>query len=117
METQNKTSSLKEARFKLKELSAGAKILVQAGAVDTVNEFVIKTHYQKDGHELFKTFNEWVADGYRIKKGSKAFVVWGRPKRSQKIQPESEQDEYNYFPICYLFSNLQVERRASNESN
>jgi len=100
----------KEKREFLKSLSATAKILVKSGEFDTVNEAIIETVYKADGHTNFNTFWGWKEEGFNIKKGSKAFVIWGRPKEVQKKEvQEGEKDEFRHFPLAYLFSNLQVE--------
>jgi hypothetical protein len=100
----------KEKREVLKSLSAAAKELVKIGAFDTVNEAIIETIYKNDGHTVFNTFYGWKEQGFNIKKGSTAFVVWGRPKTIKKSEvQEGEKDEFSHFPLAYLFSNLQVE--------
>ena len=109
----DKVSNYKANREKLRQLSADAKDLIEAGEAGTVNEALIKM-YSEDGHDEFKTFQEWKKEGMSIKKGSKAFLVWAKPKTIEHPDPDSEKDELDYFPICYLFSNKQVtERRAS----
>lgn len=110
----NDISRSKQARESLKALSGPAKLLVQMGAFDTVNEAIIETVYSSKEHQVFKTFNEWARQGFKVVKGSKAFAVWAKPKQAQNHDKAKEGDEYKYFPICYLFSNAQVERRAEN---
>lgn len=63
-----------------------------------------------------KSFRRWVEDGYKIKKGSKALLLWGSPKKikSKKndIKIENQETEgSDFFPIAYVFSNLQVENK------
>lgn len=107
-------SNYKANREALRVLSATAKELVEAGEVATVNEGLIRM-YQEDGeHKEFKTFHQWKDDGKSIKKGSKAFMVWGSPKEIPHPDPEAEDDQMEYFPICYLFSNCQVTERRSS---
>ncbi len=109
----DKVSNYQANRDKLRQLSAEAKAIVEAGEAGSVNEALIMM-YSEDGHEEFKTFHQWKDEGKSIKKGSKAFLVWASPKAIPHPDPESEKDELDYFPICYLFSNKQVtERRAS----
>jgi hypothetical protein len=98
-----------EAREILKGLSRAVKPLVKQGAYDTVNEAVIDTAYKNNGHEVFKKFSEWKQEGRKIKKGSKGFPVWARPKDMKKEDHPDLEDEFSFFPICYLFSNAQVE--------
>ncbi len=102
-----------------------------------LNYFILKYIY-KDGGEEFKKFNEWKAEGFTIKKGSKAFPVWSQPTRRDKKQgdqanqdeprPRAEvldftprrdengeiiQQERERFNMCYLFSNLQVVKKET----
>lgn len=91
----------------LKTLSATAKTLVQEGIADSINEALIEI-YKTDGKgEIFKPFNTWLAEGFRVKKGEKALFLWGK-KRTGKPQ-DQEEGEYKFFPIAYVFSDLQVE--------
>lgn len=109
---QTYSTGYKENRAKLRKLSAAAKELVEAGEAGTINEGLIMI-YSEDGNTEFKTFHQWKDEGKNIKKGSKAFLVWGSPKNIPHPDPEADDDEMEYFPICYLFSNKQVsERRA-----
>lgn len=110
---QTVSESYKANRAKLRELSALAKQLVEAGEAGSINEALLM-FYRQDGHEEFKTFNQWKKEGMSINKGSKAFLIWASPKQIPNPDKESEKDKMRYFPICYLFSNKQVsERRAS----
>jgi hypothetical protein len=47
-----------------------------------------------------------------VQRGSKAFVLWSKKRKAQKeVQTdkgEPEEREYDFFPIAYLFSDLQV---------
>jgi hypothetical protein len=61
-----------------------------------------------DCHSEFKTFHQWKALGKSILKGSKAFTLWGSPKEINHPDPEVEDDEFKYWPLCYLFSDKQV---------
>ena len=112
--TQIQTESLsnaKAAREALKAISNAVKPLVKAGAFNSVNEAILST-YKTEEHQEFKKFWEWKSQGFTIAKGAKAFPVWAQPVKKQASQ-ETEGEEYEFFPICYLFSNAQV-RRAAN---
>ena len=65
----------------------------------------------------FETFKEWKAQGATIKKGAKATVIWGQPRQAVpsladklKANPNEmpiddiEQNEYEFYPLCFLFS-------------
>lgn len=86
---------------------------------ETVNEFV-SDHYRSEnsGIEKFNTFHQWKELGFNIVKGSTAFVVWGSPRKGKleepvKLADGKEDDEFEFFPLCYLFSSKQVERRET----
>lgn len=81
----------------------------------TVNYMLLNHMYDTEGAEEFNTFKQWKEQGATIKKGSKAFLVWGQPvgkqrakEAQQKGQEAPEEDDYKFFPICYLFSDKQV---------
>lgn len=109
----NKNSKYQENRTTLKNLSQFAKILVKEGAFDSVNDVLIDM-YKKENPEIkeFNTYNQWKHKGKIVKKGEKAFLVWGSPREISQIPQENttqnENDEFKFFPLCYLFNNLQV---------
>jgi hypothetical protein len=106
-EVLEQVSKYKENRENLKAISVSLKPLIQSGAFETINKALINM-YSNNGNEEFKTFNQWKTEGKQIVKGSKAFTVWGKPKKAQNINEEKDFEEFDYYPICYLFSNLQV---------
>lgn len=108
-------NAYKVRREQLKELSRRLKLGMQTGAIDaaSVNKALIQ-FYAADGHKEFKTFNQWKELGKSIIKGSKAFVVWGSPQAIQHPDPEAENDEFKYWPLCYLFSDKQVTERSQS---
>lgn len=113
------TSTHKERREALKELSRAVKPLVKEGQFDSVNEAVIELFYRQDGHTEFNTLWEWNRKGYRVQKGSKAFAVWATPKKLNRIEDQAKGDDdkkMDFYPICYLFSNLQVEPMAERRA-
>ena len=76
-----------------------------------VNTIILEDFYSQDGHEEFNLFREWKEQGYKIKKGSRAFTIWGRRRKGTKAEAESEEEkEFKFFPLAYLFSNKQVEK-------
>ena len=112
-----------ERRLKLSEISRQAKelqkeLIAKAKtpqgkeriALMRVNDLILKYIYDTQGATEFKTFWQWKAEKKKVKKGSKAFVLWGR-KRNKTTQDEKgdELNEYSFFPLVYLFSNIQVE--------
>ena len=108
----NFSESYKKNRENLIALSTGARLLVKEGEADSVNEVLIDM-YKQDNPEIkeFNTFHQWKKLGKTIKKGSKAFLVWAQPKDVKKQEPQpdtGETEEYQYWPICYLFADTQV---------
>ena len=101
-------TTIKDIRSNLKLLSKKVEPLKKAGKIDTINEGIIKTIYTDDKNQEFKSFWSWKKEGKKIKKGSKAFPIWGKPRKAEKQNEESENDSYKFFPVAYLFSNNQV---------
>lgn len=107
----------KAKREALKELSKQVKPLVKTEEFDTVNEAVIELFYRDEDNQEFNTLHEWNKKGYKVKRGSKAFAVWASPRKLKPTDPapddSEEGKEDKFYPLCYLFSNAQVERRAA----
>lgn len=81
-----------------------------------INDIIVGWYRQESGAKVFKTFAQWKTDGYNIKKGSKAFILWSKKKNvtkqgepSETNTDPTEETAYEFFPIAYLFSDLQVE--------
>jgi hypothetical protein len=109
----------KMRRENLKQLSRVLQLQMKSGAADfdSVNEGLIQIYSANSEHIIFKNFQQWKEEGKFIIKGSKAFVVWGSPKKTPKPEAEEgETDEFKYWPLCYLFSNKQVEDKSNHEN-
>ena len=104
---------LKNKREELKAISAGFRILVKEGAINSINEGLVK-YYAEQGHTTLKTYRRWKADGYQVRKGSKALLLWGErrtyTKRTGATQREWAGDKADFFPVAFVFSNLQVNK-------
>jgi hypothetical protein len=111
----NDISTIKQKREQLKEISAPFKALKKEGAIETINNGLIKL-YTNEAHQNFKSYRGWLAVGYQVKKGEKAFLIWGSPVNYKKTETQGKenQEEEQYFPIAYIFSNAQVEERRNN---
>ena len=79
-----------------------------------INDIIKNDIYFLDNVEL-KTFNQWRKDGATIKKGSKGYPLWGQPLKAtakEKVErngkAEDEESQYEFWPICILFSSEQV---------
>ena len=114
--TEINKEKVQEKRNELIAMSKPLRMLVKDGRFNSINEG-LKWLYQQDGHIELKNIYEWNKEGKRVKKGAKALLLWGIPKRKNKEnepsnQPkegeEQEQDGRDFYPICYVFSNLQV---------
>lgn len=101
--------NFKENREKLKGMSRAIKMLIKEGVYDSVNEGLAEL-YKQEGHTELKKFWDWKKEGKTIRKGEKALLLWGQPRNAKKKEqpPEGESDEFEFFPVCYVFSNLQV---------
>lgn len=99
----------KAKREELKELSKLVKMKMQHEITDasTINEGLIEI-YSNGKNIEFNTFYQWKEKGFSIVKGSKAYLVWGKPKKLPVKEPEDKEDEFKYWPVCYLFSSDQV---------
>lgn len=99
-----------ENRKILIEASKAIRKLIEEGEFDTVNEG-LKSLYEEANPSIkeFKTFHQWKAEGATVRKGEKAFLIWGQPRRVEQVpEGSTEPEEYKYWPICYLFANTQV---------
>jgi len=95
---------------------------------EKVNDFLLVMHQQATGCEQFKTFHDWKKAGYKVKKGSKSFRVWGSPLKAKK-QGEEQQAEpatesktdaektFRFWPMCSLFTENQVEPIEGGEES
>lgn len=124
--------SIQEKRLKLRELSEKAKKIKDQLIEDAktpqealnysalrINDIIIKYFYKSPEHQEFHTFKGWLKEGHAVKKGEKAFLVWGRPKavQEQEKNPQAENDEESdFFPVSYIFSNAQVQPLNQKES-
>lgn len=103
--------NIQEKRDILKGLSKPLQHLVKESALSSVNDG-LKAIYAQSGHTELKTLKQWNKTGKSIKKGSHALCLWGVPKQvEQQEQAETQgedNDTMNFYPICFVFSNLQV---------
>ena len=52
--------------------------------------------------------------GYFVKRGEKGYAVWGKPRKRKnynELATENLPEREKYYPIIYLFSSLQVQKR------
>jgi hypothetical protein len=90
------------------------------GKNEGIKNVDIFAYYQHIGKgQIFKTFQAWKKEGYHVKKGEKGLLCYGskveREKEQQPEQPNSESKKYSFFPIGYVFSDLQVKNTNEHE--
>lgn len=98
----------RERRAQLIERSKLVRMMMEAGEeFETVNEG-LKALYADEGHEVLNTYKQWQEEGQQVRKGSEALLIWGRPRQTQQGD-DSEDEAFKFWPLCYLFSNLQTD--------
>lgn len=83
----------------------------------TVND-LLTYYYKLKGHSQLKTFKEWLKNGYCVRKGETALLLWATPvdrnktskKQEQTVKENEESKKEEFFPICYVFSEKQVSK-------
>lgn len=102
--------TIKDKRKFLSGISKGIKKLVEVGEFNSVNEGLL-AFYSDDLPEgtEFESYRGWRKKGYQVKKGEKAFLLWGSPRKAKSKKEESDEDEFKFFPLAYVFSSEQVE--------
>lgn len=102
-----------ERRDKLKGYSNIARGVIESEGLEmTINEYVLNHFYKDAENQEFNTLWQWKDKGFKVVKGALAFAVWGKPKALQKeaeAGAEPDEGETEFYPLCYLFSNAQVE--------
>lgn len=117
-----KQEAARQKRAELKAVSNMLKKAVQSGQIPpsedgTING-LLRDMYAQQGHTELKTFDEWKEVGYIVRKGQKAILLWGKPRKHNAGKENAEAGEDtdqqttdqqdDFFPVCYVFSNLQV---------
>lgn len=99
-------SNIKQKRMEIKSISITLKELKENGSIQTINEG-LKEIYKQQGNEELRTFDQWKKAGFQIKKGAKAFYLWGR-QTAKTVTENGEEKEITYFPLVAVFSENQV---------
>lgn len=81
----------------------------------SINQVLVMTYKQETGCKEFKTFADWKKAGYSVNKGETGFCVWGKPRKVKETMKdennnELQADEWEFFPMCYLFNEKQVSK-------
>ena len=107
-----------QKRKNLQEISKTALAINKATGeeFEKVNDMIINFIYNKNNKLKFNTYKSWKKEGYQVKKGETAFLIWGRPLKElqdqEKAEPEKEEEENksNFFPVAHIFSSEQVRK-------
>ena len=106
-------NGMEEKRDILKQLSQTAKMMMELDPEigERVNDIILEKMYFGEEHKEFNTFKGWKEKGMMVKKGSKAFFIWSKPRKVEKknAKKQGEKDEFKMYGIAHLFSNAQVE--------
>ncbi len=113
--TEAQKEALTAKREELKKLSKPLKKQKDKGKIESINAG-LKAIYAKQGHTELKTLTEWNKGGYSVNKGEKALLLWGSKKTTVPRETEATADPYEFFPLCYVFSNLQVTEKSKNNA-
>lgn len=92
-----------------------------------VNDILVAYYESETGCKDFRDLKSWGKAGFKVKKGSKGFPVWGKPKarKSKKemenktVSDKTEQEAENgpkFWPVAYLFNESQVEEREAKKT-
>ena len=127
------TEAMKAKRESLKILSNLVKqMMKQDPHIQSINEGLAYMYYQQ-GHVQLKSYRQRKEDGYQVKRGSNALLMWGEPKQyhgkkdgGAPTPPTSalqaggtvaaDDPDDTFFPLAYVFSNLQVEPANTAEA-
>lgn len=107
------TQEMKIKREELKGISRMLQQAVKSGMYGSVNEGLVAM-YAEQGHTEIHSYRKWIEQGFQVKRGSKALLLWGEPRNGGKQEkPEQkngdDKDEFKFWPLAYVFSQLQVE--------
>lgn len=88
----------------------------------TINQVLVMMYETETSAHEFKTFHDWKKEGFKVNKGEKGFAVWGKPKKAKKtLETEDgeklEGDEFEYYPMCYLFNENQVSKMGGDDDS
>lgn len=109
-----------EKRKVLQTLSHAVLNMAEETGIDPeeykVNDLLMMLVYNPENEFSFNSFNGWKRDGYTIKKGAKAFLLWGQPINSDKQEDketaqgteEEENTDKTFFPLAFVFRSDQV---------
>lgn len=96
--------------------------LTGADYIPTINEMLHAYYAKQNNITELNTFDQWKEKGYQVRRGEKAFLFWGKPRRkeSQRLTEDPERtgvkledateeqilitkSDTIFYPLCYLF--------------
>ncbi|MBQ7349724.1 MAG: DUF1738 domain-containing protein [Bacteroides sp.] len=114
---------VQQRRAALKDLSSQLQALSKQGLFPefpTVNG-LLRYYYESKGYKDLKTFKQWKKDGFSVKKGEKAILLWAQPVASSQSKESAaeagktvEEAKEDYFPVCHVFAACQVQPMKNN---
>ena len=90
----------------------------------TVNNKLMKFIYNPKNNLEFRSFKKWKEQGFTVRKGQKAFLLWGQPLENDKNSKDkdkkneelNEEEGSKFFPVAYVFSSDQVHKIKKKET-
>jgi len=101
-------------REKLIEISNKAREIRESlpQEYETLNDVIVEHIYKDEVNRVFHTYKYWLENGFQVKKGQKAFLIWGKKRKNKEnTEPNENKDtepNYSFFPLAFLFSNAQI---------
>lgn len=95
------TTPKEERRKRLHELTG--KLIDEATATgdsSNRNQLLLRYYREQCGASVLRTLDAWAAQGKRIRKGAKAFLLWDKPVADDQGE--------NFFPMKFVFDIRQV---------
>lgn len=120
------TEKMLKKREYLRGLSKTAETMAEGTDYEeeTVNNKLMKFIYNPTGALEFRSFKKWKEQKFTVRKGQKAFLLWGQPlendknskdKDKKKESATDEEDNTKFFPVAYVFSSDQVHKIKKKE--
>lgn len=114
---------MKANRTALIAMSQEAKVLVEAGEYEKVNDALVAMHAEllgvSENREDWNTFNGWKKSGKMVIKGQKGSTIWSRKRKVEAKDSEAEatataKDKetakaFSFFGVATIFHSSQVE--------
>jgi hypothetical protein len=96
-----------QKREVLKTYSLRARKLIEMSGADLkINDGLIVIYSDMVGSNQWRTYKDWLANGYRVMPGQAAWCIWSKPKKIK----EGTDDEFEMFAVAHVFNSNQVER-------